>query len=81
MPLQHISTFLPNPIKITCKKVGVQYRDVPIDGKPHKTNLISDQSEVEQGSILRAIGGVCGRVKNDKTGESLLFISLPEVML
>ena len=81
MTLHHVSKFLSNPIKNACIKVGVQYRDVPIDGKPHETSLLGDKSTQNQGYILRAIGGVCGQVLNKKTGRSLLFISLPEAVL
>ena len=78
MTFRHVSTFFPKTVEGACIKVTIQYRDVPVDGKPHETSLLVDKSSQKQGYILRAIGGVCGQVLNKKTGQSLLFVSLPE---
>ena len=81
MTLRHILDYLPNSIERACIKVDVEYCNVPIDGKPHEVSLVGDKSGLKQGCILRAVGGVCGQVLNKKTGQGILFISLPEAVL
>ena len=81
MTFRHVSTFFPKTIEGACIKADVEYCNVPIDGKPHEVSLVSDKSGLKQGCILRAVGGVCGQVLNKKTGQGILFISLPEAVL
>jgi len=81
MSLKHVSEHLPDPIIDACKETKVEYSNVPIDGKTHKVSLVGDKSGQKLGYIKRAVGGVCGQVFNKKTGQSVLFTSLPGVDL
>jgi len=73
MTFHHVLSCFPNSIEQACIKVGVQYRAVPIDGKPHKTGLINDPIGFGLGVITRpSCQG--GAVINKKTGQISYFI-------
>jgi len=79
MTLQHVLSTFPSSIEAACIKVGVEYIDVPIDGKPHETGLINDPLGWGLGVITRpSCRG--GAVINNKTGKSTLFV-IPKAFL
>ena len=79
MTFNHVLHWLPRSIQEACIKVGVEYRDVPMDGKPHKTGLINDPLGWGLGMITRP---PCqgGAVVNRKTGQFTYFM-LPEAFV
>ena len=73
MSLRHVLDCFPSSAKQACIEMGVQYRDVPMDGKPHDALLVNDSHGDFVGGITRSPDGVCGTVFNKKTGKSIIF--------
>ena len=80
MSLRHVLDCFPPSAEEACIKMGVQHRDVPLDGKPHDALLIKNSHGCFIGGISRSPDGVCGFVFNRKTEQSIMFV-VREVLL
>lgn len=74
MTLYHILDCFPQSTQEACIEAGVQYHQVPMDGKHYAARLINDPSGCLLGGIVRSPNGDCGFVYNRKLNKSIFYI-------